>query len=187
VVKVKKQFRQATCELTMLESHETPPCHLILRAVKNSRAFCRSRGFRSRTRLQDGVGQPEVNHRRWERTGALANRKFVLLLAVGKSSPRESAVQGTDLTDRFRIMLPSCQMLRDGQRSCDVCGASIPKGEKYVVSKVPREKARLFLEAMEANPEMSATVTPDSQGNLRLDICLDCHMNMGLPGTSTVN
>ena len=39
MVKVKKQFRQATCELTMLESHETPPCHLILRAVKNSRAF----------------------------------------------------------------------------------------------------------------------------------------------------
>jgi hypothetical protein len=51
-------------------------------------------------------------------------------------------------------------MLREGQRSCDVCEASIPKGEKYVVSKVPQEKALLFMEAIEANPEMSATTTP---------------------------
>src|SRR5258708_34443415 len=62
--------------------------------------------------------------------------------------------------------------LRADERSCDMCGARIPKGDKYVVSKVPREKARLYLEAMEANPELSATVTPDSQGNLRWDICL---------------
>jgi hypothetical protein len=83
-------------------------------------------------------------------------------------------------------MLPSSQMVREGQRSCDVCETSILNGEKYVVSKVPREKALLFMEAMEANPELSATTTPDSEGNLRLDICLDCHMNMDLPGTSTV-
>jgi hypothetical protein len=84
-------------------------------------------------------------------------------------------------------MLPSFQMLRDGERSCDVCETSIPKGEKYIVSKIPPDKAQLFLETMEANPELAATATLDSEGNLRLDVCLDCHMNMGLPGTSTIN
>jgi hypothetical protein len=78
-------------------------------------------------------------------------------------------------------------MLQDNQRSCDVCGASIPGGEKYAVSKVPKDKARLFQERMQANSSLAATTTPDSQGNLRLDICLNCHMNMDLPGTSTVN
>jgi hypothetical protein len=78
-------------------------------------------------------------------------------------------------------------MLRDNQRCCDVCGADIPKGETFVVSKVPKDKARLFQAMMEANPDMAATTTVDSQENLQLDICLDCHMSMDLPGTRTVH
>jgi hypothetical protein len=78
-------------------------------------------------------------------------------------------------------------MLQDGHRTCDVCGAVIPNEEKYVASKVPQDMASLFLETMDANPELAATTTPDSEGNLRLDICLECHINMSISDTPTVN
>jgi hypothetical protein len=78
-------------------------------------------------------------------------------------------------------------MLRDGQRFCDICEVKIPKGENYVASTVPKSQAHLFRETMEANPEVGVKTTPDSQGNLRLNVCLDCHMNMDPPGTPTVH
>ena len=78
-------------------------------------------------------------------------------------------------------------MLRDVGRLCDVCGYNILKGEKYIVSKVPKTNAQTILEMTQANPETAPTTTVDSEGNLRLDICLDCHMHMHLPGTSAVN
>ena len=78
-------------------------------------------------------------------------------------------------------------MVQDNQRSCDVCGAEIPNCEKYVVSKVRKNKVPLFQEMMEAKPELAATTTLDANGNLRLDICLDCQMNMKMSGTPTVN
>jgi hypothetical protein len=78
-------------------------------------------------------------------------------------------------------------MLHGGQRSCDVCEAVIPKGEKYVACTVPKGEAPLFQGMMQVNPELATTTTPDSQGNLRLDVCLHCHMNMSISGTPTVN
>jgi hypothetical protein len=35
-------------------------------------------------------------------------------------------------------------MLKDNIRKCDVCDGAIPKGEKYRVSTIPKDKAILF-------------------------------------------
>jgi hypothetical protein len=56
-------------------------------------------------------------------------------------------------------------MLQDGIRFCDVCDEEIPKGEKYLYYVV-------------------ATV----EGQERIDVCLDCRMNMhGRDMNSAVN
>ena len=74
-------------------------------------------------------------------------------------------------------------MLIDNIRLCDVCDGVIPKVEKYRVSTVPRDKALLF----SADPDLIPTTNVDSQGNIQLDICLECHLNKGVKGTETVN
>ena len=79
-------------------------------------------------------------------------------------------------------------MLKDNIRSCDVCSSEIPTGERYVVSKIPKHRLQLIEELMPGiEPDMRPTMDVDSQGNLRLDICLNCHMNMSVPGTETIN
>jgi hypothetical protein len=70
-------------------------------------------------------------------------------------------------------------MLKDNIRQCDVCDEIIPKGEKYRVSTISKEQA-VYL-------DLAPTTMVDSQGNIRLDICLECHLQMGLKGTETVN
>jgi len=46
-------------------------------------------------------------------------------------------------------------VVQDGIRFCDVCDEEIPKGKTYVYSEVPT-----------------------AEGMVRIDICLDCRMNM---------
>jgi hypothetical protein len=70
-------------------------------------------------------------------------------------------------------------MLKDNIRQCDGCDEIIPKGEKYRVSTISRDQA-VYL-------DLVPTTMVDSQRNIRLDICLKCHMQMGLKGTETVN
>ena len=46
-------------------------------------------------------------------------------------------------------------MLRDKVCSCDVCGSEIAKGERYVVSKIPKHQIGIVEELMAATePEM---------------------------------
>jgi hypothetical protein len=68
-------------------------------------------------------------------------------------------------------------MLKDKERLCDVCGETIPKRQKYAVSIIPKDQAK------NADLMLPGDVprTMDANGNLRLDICLDCKMNMGTP------
>jgi hypothetical protein len=73
-------------------------------------------------------------------------------------------------------------MLKEGVRRCDVCGDVILKGQKYSVSVVPKDQAQLANSLFEAAPDMAPTRTVDDGGNLRLDICLECKVNMGTPG-----
>jgi hypothetical protein len=79
-------------------------------------------------------------------------------------------------------MLDSASMLKEGVRHCDVCGEVILKGQKYSVSLVPKDQAQLADSLFEAAPDMAATRTVDDSGNLRLDICLECKLNMVTPG-----
>jgi hypothetical protein len=78
-------------------------------------------------------------------------------------------------------------MFKDSVRSCDVCGKVIPKGEKYVASTVSKERAELFRSLNEVEPENAATFTTDSEGNVRLDICLECKGSMGDRSNLVVN
>jgi hypothetical protein len=79
------------------------------------------------------------------------------------------------------------QMLKDSVRSCDVCGEVISKEEKYVASTVSKEKVELFRSLNDVNPENAATFTTDSEGNVRLDICLECKGSMGDRSNLAVN
>ena len=79
-------------------------------------------------------------------------------------------------------------MLKDNFRSCDVCGSEIAQGERYVVSKIPKHRLQLIEELMPGiEPDMRPTMDVDSQGNLRLDICIDCHKDIDVHGTETIN
>ena len=79
-------------------------------------------------------------------------------------------------------------MLKNLLRSCDVCGSEIPKGERYVVSKITKHRLQFIEDLMPGiEPDMLPVMDMDAQGNLRLDICLACHLNMSVPGTETIN
>lgn len=79
-------------------------------------------------------------------------------------------------------------MFKNNLRSCDVCGSEIPKGERYVVSKIPKQHLQLIEELTPGiEPDMRPPMDVDSEGNWRVDICLDCHMSMDVPGTETIN
>ena len=79
-------------------------------------------------------------------------------------------------------------MLKNHLRSCDVCGSAIPKGERYVVSKFTKHRLQVIEQLMPGiEPDMRPTMDVDSQGNVRLDIRIDCHMNMSVSGTETIN
>lgn len=79
-------------------------------------------------------------------------------------------------------------MLKDETRCCDVCGADIPIGQHYVLSKIPKEKSDLVEEVMaEFEPDPGPTIQIDSDGNFRLDLCLDCYMKIGDPDSKMIN
>jgi hypothetical protein len=81
-------------------------------------------------------------------------------------------------------------MLNGSSRLCDLCACEIPNGVKYRLTVVPREQADLFRELLESisEPDMIPTTTLDAEGNIRMDICLECHLSLGpIQDTGTVN
>jgi hypothetical protein len=77
-------------------------------------------------------------------------------------------------------------VLEGKDRFCDVCGAAIVKGEKYAIVTVSKDNAELFDALAEGQPGMAPTISVDSHGNLRLDLCLNCRLNTRFPGDETV-
>jgi hypothetical protein len=76
----------------------------------------------------------------------------------------------------------------DGERYCDVCGEVIPKGETYRAANCKPEAARMLWALAEVGDP--PTFTRNTDGTVRLDICLGCHGGMGnasLPTTESVN
>jgi hypothetical protein len=73
-------------------------------------------------------------------------------------------------------------MLKDSIRLCDVCGEIIPKGQQYAVTVIPNEKVQLAESAFATSPDTAPTRTVDANGNIRLDICLDCKLSTGTGG-----
>lgn len=68
-------------------------------------------------------------------------------------------------------------MLKDNIRLCDLCGEVIPKGQRYAVTIIQREEVLLAESAFATSPDTAPTRTVDANGNLRLDICLDCKLS----------
>jgi hypothetical protein len=68
-------------------------------------------------------------------------------------------------------------MFKDGVRTCDVCGESIPKGTEYAMHVLPQYTAKLLIDE---DNDLVSTFTVDADGNVRLDICLDCKAHMGI-------
>lgn len=68
-------------------------------------------------------------------------------------------------------------MRSDAERTCDVCYREIKDGEKYIAQKIAKSQDPYFLDEREV----------DSQGNVQLDICLDCRTITGMSGPEVVN
>jgi hypothetical protein len=73
-------------------------------------------------------------------------------------------------------------VIKDGVRLCDVCAEIIPKGTTYAVHVLSPEEAKLLQSLNNDDPEFAPTFALDSDGNARLDVCLDCKANMGIQG-----
>ena len=103
-----------------------------------------------------------------------------------ESSPTAltSAAAGQRLLPGY--LLFSFPVLKGKDRSCDVCGAAIVKGEKYAIVTVSKENAELFHALTEGEPATAPTISVDPHGNLRLDLCLNCRLNTRFPGDQTV-
>jgi hypothetical protein len=90
----------------------------------------------------------------------------------------------TAVPDRY--LLSFFPMVKDGQRSCDICAEPIEKGEKYAVVTVPKDKSELFRALTDTAPDLAPTASVDSLGNLRLDVCSTCRLSMTSPGVETI-
>jgi hypothetical protein len=62
-------------------------------------------------------------------------------------------------------------------RKCDICGSVIPKGTTYRVARIAPDKVALLLDIPDF--EILPTWTQETDGNVRIDICLECHISMG--------
>ncbi len=78
-------------------------------------------------------------------------------------------------------------MLNESGRLCDTCGDRISKGDKYSVTLIPRDKRHLFSFLNGRNAEIAPTFAIEANGDVRLDICLDCTTAMDIPGGETIN
>ena len=70
-------------------------------------------------------------------------------------------------------------MLHENVRTYDVCEEEIPKGETYKVVAVPREMVPVFASMMVSEPDLTPNWIQREDGSVRLDVCLDCALNMG--------
>ena len=69
------------------------------------------------------------------------------------------------------------EMLKDGERVCDICGEGIPKGQKYQKSTMPIEAAALL--SAPDDPELIPTRTLNDDATVTMDICLTCTVSIG--------
>lgn len=67
-------------------------------------------------------------------------------------------------------------MIKKSIRICDVCSEEIPKRTMCRQVKLKLEVANLLFSR---NPELTPTWTTLPDGNIQLDICLDCSLSMG--------
>ncbi len=71
-------------------------------------------------------------------------------------------------------------MIKENMRICDICSQEIIKEKKYCRSTIPRGKAALFEATLKAKSDVELpTWTENKDGTITLDICLECHINMG--------
>jgi hypothetical protein len=75
-------------------------------------------------------------------------------------------------------------MLKD--RWCGICCQAIEKGEKYAVITIPKNRTVPFLDLTESEPDLAARISQDPHGNLRLAVCLVCHLHIFTAGVETL-
>ena len=68
-------------------------------------------------------------------------------------------------------------MMANDKRTCDVCYREITRGEKYIAHKMEKSHVPLALVEREV----------DAEGNVQLDICLDCRAITGMSGREVIN
>jgi hypothetical protein len=78
-------------------------------------------------------------------------------------------------------------MLYRGGRLCDFCGEPIQKGSRFAITVIPREKRGLFSFLKEQNSEIAPTFTLEPNGDVRLDLCVECSLTIHGNGSETVH
>jgi len=68
------------------------------------------------------------------------------------------------------------EMIKNNNRICDVCGENVPKASPYQKVILKPEIAELFFNK---DLDISPTWTNLPNGNVQLEICLDCYLSMG--------
>lgn len=75
-------------------------------------------------------------------------------------------------------------MLITGVRFCDVSNEAIEAGARYATSIVPKDQSPPLMSLISEN-EDSPGFSIDMEGNVRIDVCLECKLNMGLTARLT--
>lgn len=68
-------------------------------------------------------------------------------------------------------------MLHAGVRRCDVCGEVIVAGAPYRLAILAPEVAASLLDV--DNPDLVPTWTQQADFSVRLEVCLECYLEMG--------
>jgi hypothetical protein len=77
-------------------------------------------------------------------------------------------------------------MVDDRGRSCGICGEAIEEGEQFIVLTVPKHKAGPYLALAYSEPDLASRISEDAHGNLRMEVCLACHLHMALQGVEPI-
>lgn len=68
-------------------------------------------------------------------------------------------------------------MIKDGNRYCDVCEEEIPQGNRYRRAHLTAAQQQMVSSV--DDPDITFTGETQADGSIRMEICMECAMNMG--------
>src|SRR5579871_361271 len=103
------------------------------------------------------------------------------LLAATKLSSSTTDTDASRLALLAHILIPFySNMLKNGERCCDICDRTLTKGERHFTVLVPRD-------SVPENADIPRSgLAVDAAGNVVVDMCPQCRTAMSLSGGEEV-